>query len=221
MKKDRYDAAEELCQNIKKLNPQRGDIIVGPETTYPFAPTEKLLRWWASALPKGSYLLFGSLRNKEKGGGIAPRRRVYKQYQTVYMLEGALPIIKIYDKRHRVPFGERIPRIWKYWSKSRDVFIGDKYPIARGCPSQQKTFSFQGTVIRPLICSELFFLSKKEILPESGPRPHILLVFLNDSWFCDRFCRILALSARFQAARFGIPIVYVGHNRAFNGNLTA
>ena len=186
-------ACEKSCAKI---------CLVGPETTYQFAPTKESLKSWASALGDKE-LMLGSLRNHDSLRDT--------QHQTVYQISTReSPIIKSYDKCHCVPFAEKIPRLWKT-KISEDLFIGDHCSMSPGLCHQNKTFSISpNLIVRPLICSELFFLSTNEILPD-GADPQLLVAFVNDSWFCPYFRRILALGARFRALRLDASLLYVGH----------
>lgn len=222
-KGDRNRATRELYRNLKaayhkhKLTAQKDAsqkiCLLGPETTYQFAPTPSTLELLGSSL-EDAELLFGALRNHETSHNA--------QYQTVYWLtsqssstrsiwKGKGLIIKSYDKQHRVAFVERIPWFWKSNRWALDLFIGDRCTMARGLSSQEKFFGLGASLrIRPFICSELFFLPWRDLFPE-GDLSKFSIVFVNDSWFCPYFRRILALSASFRFLPLDCSLLYVGH----------
>jgi apolipoprotein N-acyltransferase len=186
----------QICHQLR--TEKKASVFVGPETTLhsPLNKQQHFVGMWCDAAPSGSTLLLGSLREQ--------RISKIKQYQTVYHLKEGL-IIASYDKRVRVPFAERVPKWWRWLAWGRELFLKGFYSISRG---KGGGFFCLPLKVRPLICSELFEMSRVQICAGESD---LLIAFVNDSWFCPYFRKIMALGAVFKAWWLGKPLLYVGH----------
>jgi apolipoprotein N-acyltransferase len=209
--------AFEICKNLhstEALAPGKENLIfVGPETTlqFPLNKKKSLVRLWCDVAPPGSSILLGSLREAvapKKKKSVAVRdtycNNKIKQFQTIYHLRQGL-IIAYYDKRLLVPFSEKIPKWWRGWSWAGDLFLKNQYPISRGRGSEIFNLPYR---VRPLVCSELFEMSRGEICAQDSD---LLIAFVNDSWFCPYFRKIMVLGAAFKSWWCGKTLLYVGH----------
>ena len=175
-------------------------IVVAPETTYPFALNEHLsqLGLWNCVIPSNTYFLLGS-----------QRREIESLYQTVFLIQRGR-IINFYDKTHRVAFTEKIPKCWRYFSWSKTLFLKDKIEF-RKQKSNSKKINFNtishDLIIIPKICSELFF-RKENIHYE---KKSVIFFFVNDSWFCNYFKKLMKNLCILREIETGCSIIYINH----------
>lgn len=195
-RKGRNLDAYEVYKNLKSLKLERNKdkiFVLGPETTYPYAlrSENKLLSMWASVMPNNASLLLGTGRGEGK-----------EFYQTVCQINKGL-IINYYDKTHRVPFVERLPRYMEWAS----FLFDDKVFISKGknLPENEVFTLGGGFTIKPVLCSELFMKKLEKVDSEA------LVAFVNDDWFCSYFRHNLTLLARLKGLVLGAKVLFVGH----------
>ncbi len=204
-----YNCAYEFLNNLKKINLRELSekyekvFIVGPETSYPY-PINKNIKYvqlWSKNLTDRSNLLLGT-----------GWKRGQKLYQTVSWIRKSL-IIKCYDKTHRVPFVEKMPRLLKNNKFIRRLFWGNPQFISKGKNKEgQEIFELgPGLSAKIILCSELFTSSYQKLGQFKDINPDILIVFVNDNWFCDYIKRELLLIARLKSILIGKPILFIGH----------
>ncbi|HEB41490.1 MAG TPA: hypothetical protein ENI08_00530 [Candidatus Dependentiae bacterium] len=207
------DVAQEIQGAITDLLQQRSDVncIVMPESSYPFPLNEDqdmIDLWCDNALPDDVSLLIG-----------AHRREQHALHNCVYLLNQGR-IVNFYDKRHMMPFVEKVPSLWNIFTCFYTLFLQKNREFSPGNrPNVLFTLSNNVTFV-PRICSELFF-------DTTGNRDHIIqkdipmLLVVNDSWFLGEYMRnLICLYAKLKAIEEGREILYVGHYHALWINRT-
>jgi apolipoprotein N-acyltransferase len=166
-----------------QLAQQGADLIVWPESSYPYA----LPRTFAEDLPPGdprrvrgdwtTPLLFGSVT--VTAGARTGKDRF--PYNTALMMDAAGRITGTFDKVFLLVFGEYIP-FYDYIPWFTEVFP-DASNFNRGKDPAVFPFRLGGRDFRlgPLICYE-------DILPDftrraAALRPNLLVNITNDAWF--------------------------------------
>ncbi len=209
---------QKIYHQITELNLEKFEsryknlIIVSPETAYPFSLNRNLqhLKLWNCVLPHKAHFLIGSQR-EEQG----------KIFQTVYWIH-ASRIIDFYNKKHQMPFTEKIFSFWKGFNWSKSLFLENKLQFQKGEGNLKKSI-FQISeelYIIPKICSELFLdgsLGIKELLKDK--KPVLIFFFVNDSWFIRYLKRIMENFVALKSAQIGLPIVYITHENCLLINL--
>ncbi|MFA6527515.1 MAG: hypothetical protein WCT20_03780 [Candidatus Babeliales bacterium] len=195
-----------LCKAQRDVDKAKTTLFVGPESAYPFVVNndQTTISLWQSALNEHQYLLMGGYY-EIKG----------KLYQTIFQWDKGR-IMHFYVKKHCVPFVEKIHHSWRALLCAHNLFLKGLRFFSRGnyhigCGILQ----VPGRVdIIPQICSELFMKTNtKEIQTKKRASRHpVVFVFVNDSWFCVYFKRLMQLIARLKAAWWGIDVVYIGHD---------
>lgn len=171
-------------------------IIVSPETFYPYPLNRNkyALDLWDQVIPQKTHLFLGSQRRIKK-----------KNYQTIYQIEMGR-IINFYDKTHRVPFAEKIPKKLKSNQWSKDLFLNKKEKFSKG-KIDKKQFYTHEFLIQPFICSDFFCKRNK-----NKTKSKLSLVIVNDSWFIEYFKTLMKYFALLRSNQLGINILYVNHN---------
>ncbi|NLZ43189.1 MAG: apolipoprotein N-acyltransferase, partial [Comamonadaceae bacterium] len=119
-----------------------------------------------------------------------------------------------YDKHHLVPFGEFIPRGFRWFTDAMNIPLGD---FARGT-ANPPSFAFAGQRIAPTICYEdLFGEEIARRFAAAASAPTVIANLSNIGWFGDTVAvpQHLAIS-RLRALEFQRPVV-----RATNTGATA
>ncbi len=183
--------------------------LIWPETALPFlmARSKQALDGIDALLPDHVTLITGALRTTNQPTtpqGISTR----KVYNSLLVLDGKANIIRTFDKKHLVPFGEYLPL------KSTLESIGlRKIVQVRGTFETGKTPRLiklaNAPPFAPLICYEVAF--PREVV-EKGERPQWLVNVTNDAWYGvstgphQHFAQ-----ARMRAIEQGLPMVRVAN----------
>jgi apolipoprotein N-acyltransferase len=119
-----------------------------------------------------------------------------------------------YDKHHLVPFGEFVPRGFRWFTEMMNIPLGD---FARG-PTDPPSFPFGGQRIAPNICYEdLFGEELGRRFAEPATAPTIFANVSNIGWFGDTIAVDQHLHiSRMRALEFQRPML-----RATNTGATA
>lgn len=171
-----------LHEGAAALEKQGVDLLIWPETSYPYKLSHEFSQDFSSAhlhqIRRGfqAPLLFGAVTD-------APNPESW--YNTVFFLNKQNVITGRVDKNFLLVFGEYLP----YGTHLR--FLKDWIPdISLGTPGTQPSvvpFLFKGRqyYLGPLVCYE-------DIMPSFGRRlfagkhpPHLLINLTNDAWFGD------------------------------------
>jgi apolipoprotein N-acyltransferase len=151
---------------------QSPDLIIWPESMYPFGVSEHMrqLPWPATPELQHVYWLIGALAY----GGKGPARQVFN---SALLLDPDGRILGRYDKQHLLAFGEYIP-LQHYLPFLRNISptIGNLTPGAGGIVTLPN-----GVGLGPLICYE-------DIVPDLARQAvrqgaQVLVNLTNDVWF--------------------------------------
>jgi apolipoprotein N-acyltransferase len=151
---------------------QQPDLIIWPESMYPFGVPEHMQRlpWPAASHTRRVHWLIGALAY----AGQAPARQVFN---SALLLEADGHIRGRYDKQHLLAFGEYIP-LQHYLPFLRHISptIGNLTPGAGGVVTLPN-----GVSLGPLICYE-------DIIPHLARQAvrqgaQVLVNLTNDVWF--------------------------------------
>lgn len=165
--------AAALKWHLEALVAARGDLVVAPETAIPFLPQQMPQGVWdglqAHFGSGGTAALVGVPLGDEQAGytnsaaGFAPGRPMYR-----------------YDKQHLVPFGEFIPRGFRWFTELMNIPLGD---FNRG-PLAAPSFEVKGERIAPNICYEdLFGEELAARFADPAGAPTVLANLTNIGWF--------------------------------------
>jgi apolipoprotein N-acyltransferase len=185
-------AALKLHKHEKQFN---NLIVLAPESTFPFPLNDSngVLDLWSYVLPKNAHFLIGSQRAEGR-----------KLYQTVYHIQGNR-ITETYDKLHRTPVSENLPRFYKNKDFFTRIFLRDKRTINKG-KGVGALFCIGGLIyIMPQICSDLLLGP----LPKIPVETEVIFWFVNDSWFIGPMKKWIKAITILRTTTLGIPVVYI------------
>ncbi len=161
---DAQRRAEENVRDLLSIAVDRGgetpDLIVYPETTYPFVvipgddmPFSKIL---------GTNVILGATTYSDN-----------KIYNSMIVADKDGVIQKIYSKSHLVPFGEYGPL----------GFLPSPANLARGAGADIITINAPGGnfIFSPAICYEIIF--SDSLIPRNSTAPAAIINITNDTWF--------------------------------------
>ncbi len=165
--------AAALEWHVGALGAARGDLVVAPETAIPFLPQQMPDGLWEGLQARfshgGTAALVGvPLGNETEGytnsaAGFAARQPPYR-----------------YDKQHLVPFGEFVPRFFRWFTDLMNIPLGD---FNRG-PLVAPSFVVKGERVAPNICYEdLFGEELAARFTDPAGAPTILANLSNIGWF--------------------------------------
>lgn len=159
------------------LTGAEADLVVAPETAIPLLPgqLDELVPGYRATLqahfaqPGRAALLGLPLGDFDRG---------YTNSVAGWSAAGSYR----YDKHHLVPFGEFIPRGFRWFTDLMNIPLGD---FDRGGPNQP-SFAVGGEQLAPNICYEdLFGEELARRFDGPGPAPTILVNLSNIGWFGD------------------------------------
>lgn len=165
--------AAALEWHLAALLAARSDLVVAPETAIPFLPQQMPEGLWDGLKARfgqgETAALVGVPLGNDTDGytnsavGFAPGRPLYR-----------------YDKQHLVPFGEFIPRMFRWFTELMNIPLGD---FNRG-PLVAPSFLVKGERVAPNICYEdLFGEELAARFREPASAPTILANLSNIGWF--------------------------------------
>jgi apolipoprotein N-acyltransferase len=198
-----------LARLARELADARGTLVVAPETAVPLLP-------WQLAQLDPAY--WSALVERFAAGDRAllvgvPLGDFSRGYTNSVVGLSAGPPYR-YDKHHLVPFGEFIPRGFRWFTDLMNIPLGD---FDRGRPDPP-SFGVAGQRVAPNICYEDLFgeeLARRFADPATAPT-----VFANVSnigWFGDTIADDQHLNiSRLRALEFQRPML-----RATNTGVTA
>ena len=192
--------------------------LIWPESALPFfmARSAQALRGIDERLPDHVMLITGANRYEDQPT-TADRRARRLIYNSTYVLDGKANIIRTYDKKHLVPFGEYLPfqPLLNAIGLHKFVQIRGQFETGR----RPRLIKLPGTPpLAPLICYEVIFA---EQVVEKGPRPAWLVNLTNDGWYgvstgpYQHF-----VQARIRAIEQGLPMIRVA-NTGISGVIDA
>jgi len=183
--------------------------LIWPETALPFlmARSQQALDGIAQLLPEHLTLITGALRTttQQSPGPNKARRKVYN---SLYVLDGKANIIRTFDKKHLVPFGEYLPLKSTLEKLGLRKIVQVRGAFETGITPRLIRLA-NAPPFAPLICYEVVF--PQEVI-EKGIRPQWLLNVTNDAWYgvstgpYQHFAQ-----ARMRAIEQGLPMVRVAN----------
>jgi len=161
----------------KELQRQGAELLVWPESSYPYYFWRDMKRDWPAGTRQQVMkdlsvpLVFGVLTVGRD------RKKDPHPYNTAYYMEPDGRITGQFDKNFLLIFGEYIPFL-EYLPKFRKWIPASSH-FQRG--TEVTTFNFKDYRLGPMICYE-------DIIPSFGRRlaklkPHLLVNITNDAWF--------------------------------------
>jgi apolipoprotein N-acyltransferase len=182
----------------EQLQSATASLVITPETALPLLPSQ---------LPPG-YLdaiavRYASGKQAAIVGLPLGDGRLYTNTVLGFSPGQAAPYR--YDKHHLVPFGEFIPRMFRWFTEMMNIPLGD----FKSGGLAQAPFVWQGQRIAPNICYEdLFGDEIGANFRDEASAPTVLLNVSNIAWFGDSIAidQHLAIS-RMRALEFQRPMV--------------
>ena len=188
---NRAEALQRAEYNLKKLIdlamlPGEYDVVVMPETAYPFVVVETDEIKMASFLKKP--IIFGA--NSFGDGGM---------FNSMVISAENGRIEKIYSKSHLVPFGEYRP-------------LGVlPAPVNLKQGNGPDLIGVDGFVFAPAICYEIIF--SDSLVPDNSGEVHAIVNITNDNWFGNTPGTYQHLDmVRRYAIESGLPIVRANYS---------
>jgi len=161
-------------QISKELQDQGAELLVWPESSYPYAINRERKTDWPDH----------DIRKVMRGikvplifGALTYSRKENYPYNTAYIMQPDGKITGSYDKNYLLVFGEYIPFYEKVPNFRK--WLPEASHFAHG--TEVTTFDYKGHKIAPLICYE-------DILPAFTRRlsklePNLMVNITNDAWF--------------------------------------
>ncbi len=189
----------------------RPDILIWPESTFPFFLTDnaRALVTIAGMLGPGTSLITGAARaHRSTSGEAGPRA-----FNSIYVIDHSSEIRAAYDKVHLVPFGEYLPLGGILQALGLEQLIALPGGFSPG--RRRTTLDLPNApAFGPSICYEIIFPAA---IVDARRRPGWLVNLTNDGWFGNtpgphqHFHQ-----ARLRAVEQGLPLV-----RAANTGISA
>ncbi|HET9208004.1 MAG TPA: apolipoprotein N-acyltransferase [Burkholderiaceae bacterium] len=195
------------------LRQASGQLVVAPETAIPLLPSQlnELAPGYLSALvdhfgqPGRAALVGVPLGDYDRGysNSVIGLTRV---------IDGGAPYR--YDKQHLVPFGEFIPRGFRWFTELMNIPLGDFMRGVRKPPS----FAFAGERWAPNICYEDLYGDELALrFADEGTAPTAFINVSNIGWFGDTIAVDQHLHiSRMRALEFQRPMLRAT-NTGFTG----
>lgn len=152
-----------LLSLIFSSTQQGNQIIVLPETAFPFSLKDSIYFEMLKKMSHQSTLVIGSVRKAHSN-----------LYNSTYVFQNGK--VRIFDKVILAPFGEKIPLPDFLAKPLNRIFLGDHAP--QFTPSEEfGIFTFNQIPIKSVICYEG---TREEAYQQSTP---FLIVISNNAWF--------------------------------------
>ena len=188
---DRVRRAQETVQQLVDMaSPDAPNIVVFPETTYPFAIVD-------DAFPMSAQLS----RDMIIGATSISNGRVYN---SMLIANPNGQIVDVYNKSHLVPFGEYRP-MWGIMPAPANMSRGAAGAvISMNAGDREFTFA-------PAICYEIIF--SDFLIPRGAPRVDAIVNITNDTWFMNTpgIAQHLDMVRRY-AIESGVPVVRANYS---------
>ena len=191
----RNDALKRAEENLIKLfqlagNGDKPDLVVFPETTYPFTITD------GDDMP-----LSAALKTNVVIGATAFLDK--KPYNSMIVADADGKIANIYNKSHLVPFGEY----------SLFGFMPSPAHLAHGDGPELISINMGSGefVFAPAVCYEIIF--SDSLVPQSDLKPSAIINITNDTWFGKTPGTYQHLDmVRRYAIESGLPIIRANYS---------
>lgn len=186
----------------RQLLAARGDLVIGPETVVPLLPEQLPANYWKPLAlhfqGEQAALIGRPLGSFEAGytnSVVGVSRDTVKWPGGYYR----------YDKYHLVPFGEFIPKGFRWFTEKMNIPLGDFSRGLRVPPS----FAFKGERVAPNICYEdLFGEELAARFVEMNEAPTLFANISNIAWFGDTIAvKQHQIISRMRSLEFQRPMV--------------
>lgn len=199
--------------SVKKPDGQRPlDLIVWPETAYPYALHTANKDRANLSIPPVFQTIIDKTKTPILFGGYdhfrdSPDNSFYQtDYNAAFYLNQKKQVTEIYHKQILIPFGETLPlgplNKWAS-SKLRGMAFfaeGDKFPLFHG----HKGVTFITSICYEILRPEFF----RSYLNSLSSFPHFMINLTNDSWYGNTVEPEQHLFlARWRAIEFNLPIL--------------
>ncbi len=171
---------EALAWLEQALKAAPGPLVIAPETAVPLLPDQLGNEAWQRLIAPFRDGTRGALVGLPLGSYAAG----YTNSVAGLSAEAATSVpagFYRYDKQHLVPFGEFIPRGFRWFTEMMSIPLGD---FSRG-PTAPPSFAFGGQHIAPTICYEDLFGEEIALRFAATAPPTILANLSNIAWFGD------------------------------------
>ena len=182
--------------------------LIWPETALPFfmARSQQALKGIAQLLPEKTSLITGAIRYEDRKNSDKNPQRVV--FNSLLVLDDKARIMRRFDKKHLVPFGEYLPlsSIMERLGLHQLVAVRGQFETGQ----QARLVDLpDAPAFAPLICYEVAFA---EQIIDSSRRPQWLLNVTNDGWYGISTGPYQHLQqARMRAIEQGLPMVRVAN----------
>ncbi len=195
-----------------KENPQSLDLIIWPETAYPFSMSSNNLKTRVETAPRlfldliartGAELLIGGYDHDEDNFW---NDRFETEYNAAFFFSSVGEFKEVYRKHILIPFGETLP--FGPFNRSLSGVIPGVSFFARGSSTPVFETKTGAGFVTP-ICYEILqsgFIAK--LLNEAPRSPDFLVNLTNDSWYgktAEPFQHLFL--AKWRALEFRRPII--------------
>ncbi|MBQ7055359.1 MAG: apolipoprotein N-acyltransferase [Alphaproteobacteria bacterium] len=188
---DRESALKNAEENLQQLfhmaiMGEKPDLIVFPETSYPYTVLEN------DFMPLAYMLETDIIIGASFYDGA-------ELYNSMVFADKSGQIKKIYSKSHLVPFGEYSP-------------LGIlPSPVNLGAGSGPELIEFQDFVFAPAICYEIIFSGA--VIPDDSKTPDAIINITNDNWFGNTPGTYQHLDmVRRYAIESGVPVIRANYS---------
>ena len=192
-----------LAWTREQLLAARGDLVVAPETVIPLLPSQLDPVYWQTLIDHFRQGAQAALIGVPLGD-----EDVGYTNSAVGLSAATAPLpggVYRYDKYHLVPFGEFIPRGFRWFTQLMNIPLGDFNRGPVGAPS----FGFRGERIGANICYEdLFGEELAARFEDPAAAPTIFANISNIGWFGDTIAIDQHLQiSRMRALEFQRPML--------------
>lgn len=213
-----YHSVEQVLERYYQLSTapypegKKLDIIIWPETAYPYPITKNKLEIKDSSLPKmieeivhkqKSYLLFGGYEHIQSSTLLD---HFESDYNASLLVNRDGKLAEIYHKHVLIPFGETLPLgpltkfASQYIPEMAFFAVGTKWPLFR----LDNGIHFISSICYEILRPEFM----REYLNTIASKPDLMINITNDSWYGDTVEPEQHLFlTRWRALEFGLPIL--------------
>jgi len=186
------------------------DAVIWSETSMPFIIEKndtRLHNIIKNAIPPNGNLISGGISYERILGS-----EDYKIFNSMLIFDNN-SLIKTYDKRHLVPFGEFVP-LHRYLGflfidQIVDQITGGGVGFSGG--EGEKMIKLSKFSFNPLLCYEVIF--SDEMLDKNSSLPDMFINLTNDAWFGVSTGPFQHLQmARMRAIEYGRPLIRVAQS---------
>ena len=196
---------EENVRQLVRLSARKNDAVthaIFPETAASFFVDQE--HWKRAnlipAVPQNGYLITGGMR--------MPTNEYDISYNSVFVIDGnSSNIVSHYDKFHLVPFGEYVPKPFKFLVRNKLIHAAPDFLEGPG-PQTVKIPKAPPASI--LICYEIIFSGQ---VVDKKNRPEWIINVTNDGWYGNTHQPAQHFGmAVLRAVEEGLPVVRVANN---------